>query len=141
MTDPVDWHARFLILAEYVGEWSKDPRTGVGAVLVDDLRRVVGIGYNGFPRGVDDSPAVYADREEKLLRVVHAEVNAVLNATRATDGATCYCTLHPCSACAGVLIQAGIRRVVIPRGTMRAERSHEVAREMLVAAGVEIVEL
>ena len=74
------WDLRFLKLAHHVGQWSKDPSTKVGAVIVDAQRRVLGIGYNGFPRGVDDSPGRYHDRPTKLDMVVHAETNAIMNA-------------------------------------------------------------
>jgi dCMP deaminase len=106
------WDRRYLELAKFVGDrWSKDPSTKVGAVLVDRLGRVIP-GYNGFPRGLDDSEATYADREKKLQRVIHAEMNAILNAGSAR-GMTLYTSaLSPCSRCAAHVIQAGITRVV-----------------------------
>jgi len=88
------WDARFMGLGRHVAGWSKDPSTKVGAVIVNDRLQVVGMGYNGFPRGTSDSGALYEDRERKYLRVVHAEVNAVLNATQSCMGATVYVT-HP----------------------------------------------
>jgi len=107
-----NWDERFLLLAEHVAAWSKDPSTKVGCVLVDDRRRVIGMGYNGFPRGVNDDPARYNDRPTKYLMVQHAEANAVLNATVSVRGATAYVTHHPCATCAGLLIQAGVTRIV-----------------------------
>jgi dCMP deaminase len=106
------WDLRFLRLANEVSEWSKDPSTKVGCVIVDpDLNRVVGTGYNGFPRGMVDNEDLYKDREVKLLRTIHAETNAILNSER-TQGCTAYVTHPPCTSCALVLIQAGIERVV-----------------------------
>ena len=106
------WDKRFLELAEHVAQWSKDPRTKVGAVIVDDKKRVVSLGYNGFPRGVDDDDDRYEDRETKHLFVSHAERNALDNAPRSVEGCTLYATLKPCSECAKSIIQNGITRVV-----------------------------
>lgn len=106
------WDLRFLKLAHFVSQWSKDPSTKVGAVVVDDERRVLGIGYNGFPRGVADYPSRYDQRELKYDLIVHAEVNAILNSV-ACRGATLYTTpLFSCVRCAGLVIQSGVKRVV-----------------------------
>lgn len=136
------WDKRFLDLAAHVAAWSKDPSTQVGCVLVDDRRRVIGMGYNGFPRGVDDSEERYADRPTKYLMVQHAEANAVLNATHEVRGATAYITHHPCATCAGLLIQAGVARIVTvaPSGGIaeRFAESFNAAATMLVEASVEV---
>ena len=108
------WDERFMRLARHVAMWSKDPSTKVGAVVVDSKRRVIALGYNGFPRGVDDSPERYADRPTKYAHVVHAELNAILNALGPVEGCTLYVTLEPCTTCAKAIIQSGIRRVVLP---------------------------
>jgi dCMP deaminase len=105
------WDARFLSLAEHVAQWSKDPSTKVGAVIVDDKRRVVGVGYNGFARGVKDTDERLQNRDVKYKLVVHAESNALDNAAY-TEGCTLYCTFFPCPQCAARIIQKGIRRVV-----------------------------
>jgi len=107
-----DWDKRFLDLAEHVAQWSKDPRTKVGAVIVDEKKRVVSVGYNGFPRGVDDDEHRYEDRELKHLFVAHAERNALDNSPMPVDGFTLYSPLMPCSECAKSIIQNGITRVV-----------------------------
>lgn len=111
------WDRRFLELAKHVSQWSKDPSTKVGAVIVNDDRIVVGMGYNGFARGVNDDPERYNDRPTKYKFVVHAELNAVLAAGRQAQGSTIY--VYPafgtpplCSNCAKAVIQAGVRRVV-----------------------------
>jgi len=106
------WDKRFLALAEHVAEWSKDPRTKVGSVIVDSKRRVVSMGYNGFPRGMDDSPELYADREYKSKRMCHAERNALDNSPLMVEGCTLYATLQPCKECAKSIAQKGITRVV-----------------------------
>src|SRR5690606_2424141 len=90
---------------------SKDPSSKVGAVLVDEDNRIVSVGYNGPPRGTDDDYA-YSRREFKLLRVLHAEENAILFAGR--RGCSIYVTHHPCAHCAAVIVQAGIKHVFHP---------------------------
>ena len=74
------WIARFSDLAKEVSSWSKDPSSRVGAVIVRPDRTVASVGFNGFPRGVEDSQDVIADRDAKLLRTIHAELNAILAA-------------------------------------------------------------
>ena len=138
------WDGRFMSLAHHVAGWSKDPSSKVGAVLVNDKRQVIGLGYNGFPRGVDDDPGLYADRPTKYRRVVHAEVNAVLNATAATDGATAYVTHPCCSQCMALLIQAGVKRVVYRGNEALHERMGDSLAEavaMALEACVEIEEI
>lgn len=111
------WDERFLKLAEEVATWSKDPSTQVGCVIVDpDTLRIMGLGFNGFPRGMCDHKELYDDRETKYSRTIHAEVNAVLNSSRVED-CTAYVTAPPCTNCALVLIQSGIVRVVSRRPT------------------------
>lgn len=111
------WDLRFLGLARETASWSKDPSTKVGAVIVDpDTLRIMGVGFNGFPRGMCDHKELYNDRETKYSRTIHAEVNAVLNSQR-TEGCTAYVTAPPCCNCALVLIQSGINRVVVSKPT------------------------
>lgn len=106
------WDRRFMDLAEHVAGWSKDPSTKVGAIIADLDNRVVGMGYNGFPRGVQDRKERYEDRPVKYGFVVHAELNAILNARPADlRGCTLYVTLSPCRECAKAIIQSGIDAV------------------------------
>ena len=109
-----NWPARYISLAEYISQWSKDPSTKVGAVLFRTDGSIISMGYNGFPRGMSDDPALLADREIKLKMTIHAEENAILAAVRngsSVEGACVAVTHHPCSRCAAKLSQAGIRRV------------------------------
>ena len=130
------WHKRFFNLADLVGSWSKDPSTKVGAVIVRPDRTIASVGYNGFPRGVED---VYTTRDAKLLRTVHAEANAILAAQEPLRGYTLYVTpLHPCANCAAYIIQSGIKEVhyrIGIRGSAWLEH-YEAMKEMFEQAKV-----
>lgn len=134
------WDTRFLSLAEHVASWSKDPSTKVGAVLVDDNKRIIGLGYNGFARGVEDALPRYEDRPIKYQMVIHAEANALLNATNNVEGAHCYTSQRPCAPCMALLIQAGIRYILSPPPPVglaeRLSESFSIASEMAHEAGV-----
>lgn len=110
------WDARFLDMAGLVSSWSKDPSTKCGAVIVRPDRTVASVGFNGFPKGCDDDPEIYAERELKYSRVVHAEMNALLHAREPLDGYTMYTVPKgfgpSCDRCSAHIIQAGISRVV-----------------------------
>lgn len=103
-----------LVLARTVATWSKDKATAkVGAAIADAQGRVIALGYNGFPGGIDDTDERFDNAEEKNETILHAEMNAVLIANRLAEGGTLYVVGKPvCSRCASVIIQAGIRRVV-----------------------------
>lgn len=106
----MSWDERLLSMAHLAASWSKDPSTKVGAVIADPMNRIVSVGYNGFPRGIEDD--VNVDRDEKLRRTIHAEENALLFAGRSVEGCTIFITHPPCSQCAAKVIQSGIKRVV-----------------------------
>ena len=134
------WDRRMLGLVNLVATWSKDPSTGVGAVIVDAKNRVVSLGYNGFPRAVCDSDEALFDRDEKLRRTIHAEENALLFAGRPVEGCTLYVTHPPCARCAAKLIQSGIARVVsnqpLPEFRDRWVDEMRSASAMFLEAGV-----
>tara|TARA_R110002167_G_scaffold143958_2_gene333643 strand:- start:3928 stop:4368 length:441 start_codon:yes stop_codon:yes gene_type:complete len=136
------WDKRFMDLAWHISGWSKDPRRKVGAVIVDSNRRILAMGYNGFPRGVDDDWRRYADRETKLSLVVHAELNAILSATAPLEMATLYVTSAPCAECAKAILQTGIDRVVWPTDSALASsdwaKSCEAMRLMFDEAGIDV---
>lgn len=144
--ESMKWDSRFLDLAAEVAKWSKDPSTQVGAVIVRPDRTIASVGYNGFPRGMLDDPSLLANREEKLSRTIHGEMNAILNAGERVRGCTLY--TYPfltCDRCAVHVIQAGIVRVVCPVATgERAERwaaSFARTRDYYRMCGVQVVEL
>lgn len=108
------WDMRFAQLASTIAGWSKDPSTKVGAVVVRPDKTVASIGYNGFPAGMEDKPEWYADRDEKLKRVIHAEHNALKHCEHENiTGSTIYVyPLRPCIKCARKIYERGITRVV-----------------------------
>lgn len=131
------WDARYLDLAQHVAGWSRDPSTKVGAVVVRPDKTIASMGFNGFPRGVLDDERLN-DREVKLRMILHAEQNAILSAHERLAECTVYVwPMPPCSHCAAVLIQAGIKRVVAPSPQRRWVESCLLGREMLREAGVE----
>lgn len=109
------WDYRFFELALHISGWSKDPSTKVGSVIIDYENRPVGMGYNGFPRYVNDDPSRYLDKATKYKMVVHAEANAIINAVVSVRGLTLFATKFPCSECAKLIIQSGISCVVSPK--------------------------
>jgi len=145
MSDVLDkWDERFFALARHISSWSKDPKAQVGAVIADRRRRVVALGFNGFPIGVEDSAERLADSEQKNEMVVHAEENAVLFAGRSAADATIYVFGKPiCSRCAGVIIQAGIVRAVaaiLKEGTdSKWDKSGLIGQRMLQEAQVALI--
>ena len=109
-----DWHHRFLKLAEHIATWSKDPSTKVGCVIVGSDREIRSTGFNGLPRGLEDTKERLNDREFKYPLICHAEENAIMHAARigvSLKGCTAYVTWPPCTRCARSLIQAGVREV------------------------------
>lgn len=106
------WDVRFVNLAQEVASWSKDPVSRVGCVLATDDNRVLSIGYNGLPAGYDDDELATISREEKLRHVIHAELNAVLNANAPVAGCVAYVTHCCCTNCCAVLIQSKVSGVV-----------------------------
>ena len=109
------WDRRFLELAKLVASWSKDPSTQTGAVIARLDKSVCSVGFNGFPQKMYDWESSYNDREEKLSRIVHCEVNALLFAKEPVTGYTLYTwPFASCDRCAVIMIQAGITRFVYP---------------------------
>lgn len=116
------WDRRFIMLARFISNFSKDPSTKVGAVIVDSRHVIVGTGFNGFPQNMSDDPELYADREKKYSRVVHGEINALVFSTKDVRGATLYTwPFAPCDRCCVIMLQAGIQRFVFPKPTKEQE--------------------
>ncbi|CEF70847.1 Deoxycytidylate deaminase [Strongyloides ratti] len=114
----LSWEEYFIATAFIAAKRSKDPVTQVGAVIVGKDNKIVGIGYNGMPRGCNDDKMPWGKHDEnplnnKEMYVVHAEMNAIANKNcESLEGFTLYCTLFPCNNCAQMIIQHGIKEVV-----------------------------
>ncbi|MCK5297054.1 MAG: dCMP deaminase family protein [Alphaproteobacteria bacterium] len=138
------WDKRFLEVATLVASWSKDRSTQVGAVVVGSKKEIRAMGYNGFPRGVNDDIDERHERPVKYDFTEHAERNAIYNACYtgvSLDNCTIYVTHVPCSDCARAIIQSGIKRVVVKGDNqLRAswQTSSEIAAAMFKETNVEL---
>jgi dCMP deaminase len=141
--DYLSWDDYFMGVAVLSGLRSKDPNTQVGACIVNQHKRVVGIGYNGFPRGCSDDEFPWTREgdflETKYPYVVHAEQNAILNSNN-TDlrGSKLYVALFPCNECAKVIIQKGIDEVIYISDKYADNPNFIAAKKMLLAAKVKM---
>ena len=139
----ISWDEYFMGVSLLAAERSKDPNTQVGACIVDENQRIVSTGYNGFPYGCSDDEFPW-DRagdtpgQTKYPYVVHAELNAILNAGgRRVSGSRIYVGLFPCNECAKALIQSGIRTVIYAEDRYAGTSAIRASKRMLRAAGVE----
>lgn len=144
MNKPISWDEYFMGVAALSAKRSKDPITQVGACIVNQEKRIVGVGYNGFPNGCSDLEFPWSkgkdlpEENTKFPYVVHAEANAILNSTVQPKGATLYVTRFPCNECAKLIIQAGIKSVIYEYEAHPESWQSLTARKMLAAAGVEV---
>jgi dCMP deaminase len=129
------WEEYFLGIAQAVSLRSHDAETQVGVVVVDQGRRILATGYNGFPPGCDDSSLPNL-RPDKYPFVVHAEINAIAASRQDLRNSTLYCTHSPCCECAKALITAGIKRIIFKHLYQNTD-SHFVAA-LLNSCGVEL---
>ena len=141
--DYISWDDYFMGVALLAAERSKDPSTQVGACIVDADKRILSTGYNGFPHGCSDDDFPWnrdeAKGETKYQFVVHAELNAILNARgKSLAGSTLYVGLFPCHECAKAIIQAGIKEVIYLSNKYSATASTIASTRMLNAAGVKL---
>lgn len=138
------WFKRFVDLAQHISSWSKDPSTKVGAVIFDDDKRIVSVGYNGFPKNVYDSEEKYQNREVKYKMVIHAEMNSIIFSQKNLKG--CSIATWPfisCANCTTAIIQSGIKRIVSPKLpenlVERWGASCELSIQMYQEAGIEVI--
>ena len=120
-----NWDQRFLNLAKHISEWSKDPSTKVGCVVVGPDREIRSTGFNGLPRGIEDNDERLNNREIKYPLICHAEENAIMHAARigiSLKDCTAYVTWPPCTRCARSLIQAGVSTIIYPKDIEIPER-------------------
>lgn len=136
----ISWDECFMQIANVIALRSKDPVTQAGAVIVNKNNVVVGLGYNGFPRGIENDQLPW-DKEGDFLDlkytyVCHAEENAVYNANNSTEECKIYCTLFPCNECAKTLIQNGVREVIFESDKYHDVDAFIASRRMLDLAGI-----
>ncbi len=144
--DYISWDEYFMGVALLAAQRSKDPSTQVGACIVDSEKRILSTGYNGFPHGCSDDEFPWnrdeALGETKYQFVVHAELNAILNASgKSLAGSSLYVGLFPCNECAKAIIQSGIKEVIYLSDKYNGTPSYEASRRMLSAAGVTLTEI
>ncbi len=142
----ITWDEYFMGIAILSSMRSKDPNTQVGACIVSPDRKIVGVGYNGFPIGCSDDELPW-EREgdwldTKYPYVCHAELNAILNSPLPSlKGSTLYVALFPCNECAKAIIQTGIRKVIYLSDKYSEADSTKASRMMMTSAGIELVQL
>ena len=142
--DYINWDEYFMGIALLSAERSKDPKTQVGACIVSEDNRILSIGYNGFPNGLQDyefpwnsiAPENYPEIKKDWY-VVHSELNAILNYKgESLKGTTLYVTLFPCNECAKAIIQSGIKKVIYLE--KRDNISSNISLTMMLRANIEL---
>ena len=138
--DYISWDEYFMGIALLSSQRSKDPNTQVGACIVSSDNRILSIGYNGAPRGLDDD-TMHWDREGSFLDtkyayVCHGELNAILNYRGNLEGSKIYVALFPCNECAKAIIQSGIAEVVYLYDKYADSAATVASKRMLQSAGV-----
>ena len=140
MDKPISWDQYFMGVALLSAMRSKDPNTKVGTCIVSSNKRIVGVGYNGFPYGCDDQVFPWGKtgsmNETKYPYVVHAELNAILNSTKDLQGCTLYVSLFPCHECMKLIIQSGIKEIVYLSDKYKNTPSDVASKKMAESAGL-----
>lgn len=136
----LSWDETFMQMSRLIAKRSKDPNTQTGACIIDSNNIIVGLGYNGFPRGCSDEELPW-EREGNFLNkkyayVVHAETNAIYNANKSVRGCKLYCTLFPCNECTKAIIQTGISEIIYESDKYHDEPAFVASRKLLDLAGV-----
>ena len=140
--DRITWDEYFMSIALLSAKRSADPSTQVGACIVDSNNKVVSIGYNGMPRGIDDCNLSWnrngTDLDSKYLYVCHAEFNAILNTRDGSQlkGCRVYVTLFPCNECAKAIIQSHIKEVIYLDDKYHDSVSATASRKLFDLAGI-----
>lgn len=142
--DYISWDEYFMGVALLAAKRSKDPNTQVGACIVNKNKRILSTGYNGFPYGCSDDTFSWerSGSDTKYKYVVHAELNAILNAGgKDLSGARLYVDLFPCNECAKAIIQSGITEVVYLYDKYADTEETIASKKMLNSAGVRLTQL
>ena len=143
-TDYISWDEYFMGVAMLAARRSKDPSTQVGACIVSTDNIIISTGYNGMPKGCSDDEYPW-DREGEQTKypyVVHAELNAILNANgRDLRGSRIFVALFPCNECAKAIIQCGAKEVLYLSDKYADTPSTQASKRMLQSAGVKLTQL
>ena len=138
--DYISWDEYFISLAILSSKRSKDPNTQVGACIVDKNNKILSMGYNGTPIGMDDDIMPWKREgnflETKYAYVCHAELNAILNSNRNLEGSKIYVYLFPCNECAKAIIQSGIKEVIYACDKYKDTDSVIASKKMFDECGV-----
>ncbi|KAG9510524.1 Deoxycytidylate deaminase, partial [Fragariocoptes setiger] len=140
-SDNLGWVDYFMAVACLTAQRSKDPSTQVGACIVDQQNKIVGVGYNGLPRGLDDDLMPWEKEGDfiktKYAYIVHAELNAILNCIK-TDQRDCtlYVSHFPCNECAKCIIQSGIKKIFYLSDKHHERETTKASKIMFKMAGV-----
>ena len=140
----ITWDEYFMGIAMLAAQRSKDPNTQVGACIVSKDIIIISIGYNGMPKGCSDDvfPWNREGEDTKYPYVVHAELNAILNANgRDLRGSKLYVALFPCNECAKAVIQSGISEIFYLSDKYASTPGTIASKRMLDAAGVKYTQL
>lgn len=143
----INWQEYFMILALASSLRSKDPRCQVGCCIVDpNTHKVLSLGYNGFPRGINDDEFPWSKSsekysEQKFAYVVHAELNAILNADKSLNGAHMYVTSFPCNECCKAILQSGIEKIFYLNKYDEGSQSIIASHKMLDAAKIKVAQI
>ena len=137
----ISWEEYFMGIALLSAKRSKDPSTQVGACIVNEDNKIIGIGYNGFPIGISDDEFPWDKHHEneldnKYLYVCHAELNAILNSISNLKNASIYVTLFPCNECSKIIIQSGIKEIIYLEEKGEESISEIASKKMLDAANI-----
>ena len=130
----IDWDSYFMGIALLSSMRSKDPNTQVGACIVNEDKRIVGVGYNGLPKGCEDTEGEFLDT--KYPYVCHAELNAILNSIKSLKDCVIYVALFPCNECSKAIIQSGIKEIVYLSDKYDGTDANRASKKMLDSAGV-----
>lgn len=136
------WVEHFFKLCQCISEMSKDPSTKVGSLIVRPDKTIVSTGFNGFPKGCNDSHGLYLDRESKYQRIIHAEMNAILHSKERLEGYALFCwPIPPCDRCMPHIIQSGIKSLFVPeiQEDHRWYQNTRLAELMAIEAGLTVV--
>ena len=140
--DYLSWDEYFMGIAYLSAMRSKDPSTQVGACIIDEDKKIIGIGYNGFPIGSNDDEMPWGKEgdvlDTKYPYVVHAELNAILNSIKSLKNCTIYVTHFPCNECAKAIVQSGIKKVIYFSDKHKDKDSTKASRRILENAGLEV---